>query len=254
MRDPVLTPDDPPPVVLHAGGSGWVISVEHGGFAVPARLGGLGLPLSAIRGHIGWDPGAADVAHRLRARLDGTLVLQPYSRLVIDCNRPQGAPDLMAQASDGVEVPGNAGLDAAARAERWEAIHQPFHGALAQALNAAEAGPGLKGLLSVHSFTPQRATDPAARPWPVGLLWRQENALAHHLATRMATLPAAQPLGINEPYRIETLHDYTLPVHAEPQRRPHVLIEFRNDLIATPETAAFWADCLADLLANWSQV
>jgi len=248
---PLLSPADPAPVERIEGSSGWVISVEHAGHAVPERLAGLGIAREALLDHIGWDPGAAEVARRLRARLDATLLLQPYSRLVIDCNRPEGAPDLVAEVSDGVRVPANAGLDAAARAERWRAIHQPYHTALAEALAAAEAGPGLCGFLSVHSFTRQRAADAAPRPWPVGLLWRQDNALARHLADRLGAMPAARPLGINEPYSIGQLHDYTLPVQAEPTRRPHVLIELRNDLIATPEDAAAWADRLAEALADW---
>ena len=251
LTAPLLSPADPAPVERIDGASGWVISVEHAGHAVPAGLAGLGLAREALLDHIGWDPGAAAVARRLRDRLDATLLLQPYSRLVIDCNRPEGAPDLVAEVSDGVVVPANAGLDAAARAERWAAIHQPYHTALARALEAAEAGPGLAGFLSVHSFTRQRASDAAPRPWPVGLLWRQDNPLARHLAARLGAMPAAQPLGINEPYSIGQMHDYTLPMQAEPTRRPHVLIELRNDLIATPEAAADWADRIAEALAGW---
>lgn len=248
---PLLSPADPAPVERIDGASGWVISVEHAGHAVPAGLAGLGLAREALLDHIGWDPGAAEVARRLRERLDATLLLQPYSRLVIDCNRPEGAPDLVAEVSDGVVVPANTGLDAAARAERWAAIHQPYHTALAEALAEAEAGPGLAGFLSVHSFTRQRGADAAPRPWPVGLLWRQDNPLARHLADRLAGMPEAQPLGINQPYSIGEMHDYTLPVQAEPTRRPHVLIELRNDLIATPEAAAAWADRIAEALSDF---
>lgn len=247
MDVPLLSPADPAPAEVVPGTGPFVITVEHGGHAVPAALGDLGLPPGAILDHIGWDPGAAAVARGLAARLGATLVVQPYSRLVIDCNRPWGAPDLCAPVSDGVRVPGNEGLSEAGRAARRAAIHAPFHAAVAAAL-AARAAPAL---IALHSYTPRRRADAAIRPWPVGLLWRQDNTLARHLAARLAAWPEAQPLGLNQPYAIEDASDYTIPVHAEPRRLPHVLIEIRNDLIATRDAATAWADRLADACSDW---
>jgi predicted N-formylglutamate amidohydrolase len=247
MSHPLLSGEDPAPAEVVEGAGPLVITVEHGGHAVPAALGGLGLPEGAIRDHIGWDPGAAAVARVLRARLDATLVVQPYSRLVIDCNRPRGAPDLCAPASDGVAVPANAGLTEADRQARWEAIHAPFHAAVAAALDARPA----PALIALHSYTPRRRADAAPRPWPVGLLWRQDNPLARHLAARLAALPEAQPLGLNAPYAIEDASDFTIPAHAEPRRLPHVLVELRNDLIATQEAATSWAERLAEVCSEW---
>ena len=82
------------------------------------------------------------------------------------------------------------------------------------------------------------------RPWPVGLLWRQPNPLADGLARALAREAAALPLGINQPYEIEDASDYTIPVHAEPRRLPHVLIEVRNDHLRTPAAVAAMADLL----------
>jgi len=238
---PLFCPDDPAPVEVVAGASGWVISVEHGGRAIPRALGTLGVPARRLADHIGWDPGAARLARALAGRLGATLVVQRYSRLVIDCNRPWAAPDLCAEVADGTPVPGNAGLSPAARRARWAAIHAPFHAALAGAL----ARPRLAGLIAVHSFTPRRRADPAPRPWPIGLLWRQDNPLARRLAAALADDPDARPLGINAPYAIEDASDYTIPVQAEPRRLPHVLIELRNDLLRSPAEAAAWADRIA---------
>ncbi len=76
--------------------------------------------------HIGWDIGAEGVARVLSGILDAPLVLQRYSRLVVDCNRPFAAPDAIPEVSDGTPVPGNANLDEVERRARFDAIHAPF--------------------------------------------------------------------------------------------------------------------------------
>jgi predicted N-formylglutamate amidohydrolase len=233
-----LGPDDPAPLSGRAGGSGWLVTVEHGGRAVPRALGDLGLPPGEIDRHIGWDPGALDLGHAMADRLDATLLAQPYSRLVIDCNRPWGAPDLVPAVSDETAVPANEGLTQANLRRRWDAVHAPFHAAVAEAARRA------RGLLAVHTYDPRRRSDGAARPWPVGLLWRQANPLAEGLARALAREAAALPLGINDPYEIEDGSDYTIPVHAEPRRLPHVLIEVRNDVLKTSADVAAMADLL----------
>ncbi len=246
----LLQTGDPEPVesINSTGASPLFLTCEHAGRAIPAALGDLGIPAAEMNRHIAYDVGAEGVARSLAERLDAALILQRYSRLVIDCNRPWSAPDLCAEISDSTPVPGNAGLSPAARRARWAAIHAPFHAALAGAL----ARPGLAGLISVHSFTPRRRSDPAPRPWPVGLLWRQDNPLARHLAAALAGDPDARPLGINAPYAIEDASDYTIPVQAEPRRLPHVLIELRNDLLRSEARAAAWADRIARPLLNRS--
>ena len=237
--DALLGPGDPAPVTRRAGGSGWLVTVEHAGRTVPRALGDLGLPPGEMDRHIGWDPGAFALGAALAERLDATMLAQPYSRLVIDCNRPWGAPDLAPARSDGTEVPANAELAEGDLRRRWEGIHAPFHAAVAETAVRA------RGLLAVHTYDRQRRSDGAVRPWPVGLLWRQANPLAEGLARALSREAAALPLGINQPYEIEDASDYTIPVHAEPRRLPHVLIEVRNDFLATEAAVAAMADLLA---------
>jgi predicted N-formylglutamate amidohydrolase len=61
--------DEPPPVELvNAGGrSSAVLVCDHAANRVPRQLGTLGLDAVQLADHIGWDPGAADVARRLSA-------------------------------------------------------------------------------------------------------------------------------------------------------------------------------------------
>lgn len=233
----LLSSDDPDPVIYAHGSSGWLLTVEHAGQAIPSRLGSLGLSDADLARHIAWDPGALALAQALRPMLDATLVAQRYSRLVIDCNRPRSAPDLIPEVADGTQVPGNMALTEASFAARWTDVHAPFHAKVSQAL------PRTKALLSVHTYDPKRRADATTRPWPIGLLWRQANPLADRLA---ATLAAhISPLGLNQPYEIEDAGDYTIPVHAEPNAIPHVLIEVRNDQLRSPDAIARIASHLA---------
>jgi predicted N-formylglutamate amidohydrolase len=54
-------------------------------------------------------------------------------------------------------------------------------------------------------------------------------------------------VGDNKPYRIDR-NDYGVPVHGEGRGLPHVLIEIRQDLIASEQGQQAWASLLADLL------
>ena len=81
---------DVPPVHEHneLGRSPFLLTCDHYGRLIPQVLGDLGLPESELVRHIAWDIGIAGVAEMLSKHLDAHLIVQRYSRLVIDCNRP----------------------------------------------------------------------------------------------------------------------------------------------------------------------
>ena len=242
---PFLTPTDPPPVTLvNAGGHApMVLTCEHGGRAVPASLRG-GAPLAEdMARHIAYDPGAAAVARALASRLDAPLAIQPFSRLVIDCNRPRQAPDLASAESDGSVIPFNRGLDDEALEIRWQAIHQPFHQAVSELITAR----GRPVLLAVHSFTRQLQNQPP-RTMAVGLLARRDRTFKEKLRDEMMAIRSDLPIVLNAPYQIEDDSDYTIPTHAEPRGLPHLLLEIRNDLIADEKGVAAIADLLSSAL------
>jgi len=237
---------DPPPVeiVRPRAPRPLVLTCEHGGNALPAHLAGRAPAPADMARHIAWDVGAAAVARGLAARLQAALCLQRYSRLVIDCNRPRHAPDLAPAVSDGTPVPFNATLSEPDLDARWTAIHAPFHAAVAGLLDARPGG----ALVAVHSFTPRLRGGPP-RPMMAGLLVRQDPTLAEALQRALAASAPDAAVVLNQPYAIEDASDYTIPVHAERRGLPHVLIEIRNDLIATPAGVARWTALLADALA-----
>src|SRR3981081_55998 len=86
----LLESQDVPPVLEDnaAGRSPFLLTCDHYGRRIPRRLGDLGLPAAELERHIAWDIGIAGVAEALSRHLGAHLIVQRYSRLVIDCNRP----------------------------------------------------------------------------------------------------------------------------------------------------------------------
>ena len=245
----LLTPDDPAPVeVVNPDSAHAVLLVcEHAGREIPTRLGDLGLPPGEINRHIGWDIGAGAVSRRIAAILGSACVLQRYSRLVIDCNRPPHAPDAMPEVSDGTVVPANRDLGQAARAARVEAIFMPYD----KALTASFARAPRRAAFSIHSFTP--VFGGRSRPWDVGLLFRRDEQTSAALAAILNELEPALSIGMNEPYQVDDVSDWFVPVHCETRGLPHSLIEIRNDHIETAEGQERWATLLATAIARWLQ-
>lgn len=242
-RDTPLTAaaDDagPDPVeVIEAAGSPLLLVCEHAGNAAPADWSTAGMAPGAMESHAAWDIGAGDLTRRLAAALGATAVLQRYSRLVIDCNRPPDAPDAMPAVSHGVAAPANAALTAAERAARRRRFFDPFHDRVAALLDG-----GARAAFAIHSFTPRLGG--ALRPWDVGLLFRHDTATSAALRRRLAAADPSLLIGMNEPYPIDDASDWFVPRQAEPRGLPHSLIEIRNDLIAHAAGRARWAALLA---------
>ncbi len=237
-----LGSDEPPAVELvNAGGSGSAVLVcDHASNRIPRRLGNLGLDALALADHIAWDPGAAEVARRLSADLDAPLVLSGYSRLVIDCNRPLGNAQCIAEQSAGVPVPGNRALSAGDRAMRIDTLYRPYHDAIARLLERRSQRASL--LLSIHSFTP--VLEGRERPWQVGVSYWRDPRLAVLLRGGLSQ-GMESAVGDNQPYAIDEAIDYTVPVHGEGRGLPSVMIEMRQDGIRVPAQAATWAARLA---------
>jgi predicted N-formylglutamate amidohydrolase len=239
----LLGSDEPPPVELvNAGGqSSAVLVCDHAANRVPRQLGTLGLDAVQLADHIGWDPGAADVARRLSALLDAPLVLSSYSRLVIDCNRPLRSTESIAEQSDGVPVPGNLGLSPLERESRINALFRPYHDTIDRLLDGRTRRPNL--LLSIHSFMP--VLNGRLRPWHIGVShWRDRRLAA--LLLGVLTHSGDFTVGDNAPYPIDADVDYTIPAHGEGRGLPSVMIEIRQDEIRTTAGAAAWAARLAE--------
>jgi predicted N-formylglutamate amidohydrolase len=240
-RPPLLGPDDPPPYrVLGSGprAAPILLVCDHAASAVPRSLGSLGLSPDELRRHIAWDIGAAVVTERLSDLLSAEAILASFSRLVIDCNRALDDPTSIAEASDGTLVPGNLRLDAGNREARITAIHRPYHEAIAASLDRFAARGVAPALLSVHSFTPRM--DGLDRPWHIGVLWDDDPRIALPLMRELSRDPALV-VGDNEPYTARDAVGFTMCHHAVARGLPHVMLEIRQDEIASDDGAGRYA-------------
>jgi len=233
--------------VNEGGGSVYLLTCEHASNYIPAAYGGLGLPPADLQRHIAWDIGAAELARRLSARLDAPLFLAGCSRLLIDCNRPLGAPTSIVTTSEATMVPGNLDLGAEERAKRAARYFTPFHERIAAALNRRAEQGKRTIVVGVHSFTP--VFHGVARRWQVGVLYGGATAFAHALIARLRQKPGCE-VGDNEPYKVSPETDYTVPTYGDARGLDAVLIEVRQDLLGTDAGIEQWAAELAAALAE----
>src|SRR6202045_2196962 len=224
------------------GRSPFLLTSDHYGRLIPLALGDLGLETSELTRHIAWDIGIAGVAEALSDHLGAHLVAQRYSRLVIDCNRPPGAPSSIPRISEATVIPGNEGLARDTAEARREAIFDPYHRRIAEVIDARLRDGVPTVLVSLHSFTPVYAG--IARPWHIGTLYQRDTRLPP-LLLKWLRAEADLVVGDNEPYAVSNATDYTIPVHGEARGLPNTGIEIRQDLIAEEAGQQQWADRLA---------
>ncbi len=241
----LLGDTDPPPftTINRDGPTPLLLICDHASRAVPAALNNLGLDDEAFDHHICYDIGAAAVAHKLSETLDAGLVLAGYSRLVIDLNRPPGHPQWIPPISDGTVVPGNQGIDEAARRRRVRDLFEPYHDAVNRAIARVWQRGTPPALFSVHSFSPRFGDAP--RPWDVGVLWNRDPRLAVPLMEKLEA--HGLKVGDNEPYSGKDLA-YTIDMHAAAAGLASCVIEINQDQITDDAGVARWATILDDVM------
>jgi predicted N-formylglutamate amidohydrolase len=233
-------------IVRADGRSPFLLVCDHAANRLPQAVGTLGLPQIELERHIAWDIGAAALARNISRALDAVLILQTYSRLVVDCNRWPGSPASIARISEGTEIPGNSTLDAMEVEERWRAIFSPYHECIAATLDARASRGLATVLVSVHSFTPIFLGK--SRPWHIGVLYNRDVRLARHLLELLRAEPDLF-VGDNEPYTLSDQSDYTIPVHGEQRGLAHVELEIRQDLLADETARSSWSERLVRVLS-----
>lgn len=242
----LLSAADPYPVEVCNGSSesDIVLLCEHAGQAIPQALDGLGVSKYEIDRHIGWDIGAEALAREIADRLNAPLIIQRYSRLVMDCNRPPGADGSIPAISDGTVIPRNQNLSNEDQCQRRKAIFDPMEEALRATFNANPR----KAAFSIHSYTSQFQGH--KRPWDAGFLSRRDLGAAQHILDRVAQAAPALTLAVNEPYQIDDASDWFIPKHAEARGLRHCLIEVANDHLRDTAGITRWADLLTPAIAS----
>ena len=248
MREALLGPDEGHPVihVNEKGKAPFVIICEHAGRIIPKSLGNLGLTEAELTRHIAWDIGAEGLSRKLSAALDAPLVLQRYSRLVYDCNRPPEHAGAMAEVSETTPIPGNQGLSAAERQLRADALYYPFHQAVRAVMDRKIADDPQVMLVTIHSFTPIFKGE--ARAVELGLLHDADARVAQLLLQLTREQSPQTDVRINEPYRPQDGVAHTVNLHGDGRGIASIMLEVRNDLISEAEGQAAWAEQLADRL------
>ena len=172
-------------------------------------------------------------------------ILQTYSRLVIDCNRPLDAPSSIPAISEHTLIPGNHDLSAAHKAERARAIFQPYHQRIASEFERRARAGQASVLIAMHSFTP--SFKGVSRPWHTGMLYNRDARLGRALGELLRREPELV-VGDNEPYSVSDLSDYGVVVYGEKRGIAHVEIEIRQDLLEDQAGQEAWAKRFARLL------
>lgn len=222
-----------------------IVVCEHASPRLPANYDGMGLPADVQRAHIAWDPGALAVARGLAGRLDAALVSADVSRLVYDLNRPPDAEGAMPVRSEVHDIPGNAGLGLDERLARTRGVYLPFHETLHRLIAGRLALGRRPAIVTIHSFTPVYFGRP--RSVELGIIHDADPAFALQVlaAARARTGLAAE---LNAPYSAADGVTHTLRLQATPYGLDNVMIEIRNDLIATEEQQRTMAQTLHPVL------
>ncbi|HEY4192829.1 MAG TPA: N-formylglutamate amidohydrolase [Mesorhizobium sp.] len=237
--------------VTNPGGSSpYLFTCDHASNFVPEEFGTLGLAAAELERHIAWDPGALPVARTMAQMLDATLVESCVSRLVIDCNRPLDAPNLIAETSEGTVIPGNERLTLALRQARIDLAWQPFHETIAATVEARLAAGRETRIVSMHSFTPVYLGK--ARPWHIGIIHDEDERIAAPLLRALGGVGGIV-VGANEPYSPADLVYFTLERHARPRGLACAMIEIRNDEISDAAGQQKWAKRLAGIFSRMEE-
>jgi len=235
-----------PAAVLHnATGKAPVLLVcEHAANRIPDALDNLGLDEATRLSHVAWDPGALAVAQEISHILDARLVASTISRLVYDCNRPPEAPGAMPKRSEIFDIPGNKNLNDTEKAARVATVYEPFRSLLAETIAPTQTP---LVLVTIHSFTPVYLGK--KRDVEIGILHDHDTRLADailNLAPKHTKLNVRR----NDPYGPDDGVTHTLKLHALPNGLLNVMIEIRNDLIATTDQQLAVAKMLAGLIED----
>lgn len=228
----------PVEVLNEAGRSEIVLICEHASNYIPPSFDGLGLPDEELVRHIAWDIGAEAVSRLLSKMLDAPCFLGKYSRLLIDLNRPLDSPTSIPVQSESTAIPGNIGMTDENRQVRIERIFNPFQSAVERHLDRRLANGTPTKIVAIHSFTPVFLG--ASRPWHVGILFDNSAKFANSTIGLLSG-EAGLIVGANVPYVIERSSDYAIPIHGEDRGLEAILVELRNDLLATSGGQHEWA-------------
>jgi predicted N-formylglutamate amidohydrolase len=243
ISPPAGAAEDPVERIDGSLAAGVLFLCDHAANALPKAYGTLGLAREQLDRHIAYDIGAAWIARRLARGFGAPAILSRFSRLLIDPNRGADDPTLVMRLSDGDIIPGNARIGAEEIEYRHAHYWKPYRAAIAAMIDSILSQGPPPAVVSIHTFTPSWKARP--RPWEVGILWDSDPRFAKPLIA--ALTGEGLCVGDNEPYDGALIGD-TLDEEVTRRGLAGLLIETRQDLVATNAHAVVFADRLAGLL------
>ncbi|MCI0451212.1 MAG: N-formylglutamate amidohydrolase [Candidatus Latescibacteria bacterium] len=175
---------------------GLVISCEHAGNRVPPQYRALFRGhAKVLASHRGWDPGALDVARAIAFASHAPLLANTTTRLLIECNRSIGSPELLSEFTRD--------LDTADHMRLLIAHYLPHRRAVDTAIRRALRRHERVVHIGVHTFTP--VLKGRKRTADIGLLYDPirpiEVEIADALALRLRAVAPKLRVRRNYPYR-----------------------------------------------------
>jgi predicted N-formylglutamate amidohydrolase len=229
------------------GDGAFLIVCDHATNHVPAALHNLGVSDEDRAKHIAWDIGTERIGRQLADRFNAPAIICGTSRLVIDCNRPLTNATLVPPVSDNIRIPGNENLSVVDVGRRIESFYLPYHAAIHAAIERFKQRGVEPVFLSIHSFTP--TMNGKARPWEIGISHTKDRRMSTPMIDILRTLGSFE-VGDDQPYDADPEIDYTIFAHANQRGLRHVQVEFRQDVVATGQTADQWAKIFGDAVVK----
>jgi predicted N-formylglutamate amidohydrolase len=173
-----------------------VVSCEHGGHRIPAPYRPLFTGHERVLvSHRGWDPGSLVLARAIARACNAPLVATTISRLLVECNRSIGHPQLFSEFTRTLP-PGE-------RTRLLERYYRPHRRAVEEAITRALESHGRVLHFGVHTFTP--VLKGVRRRADVGVLYDPkrpfEHAVADALVVHLGLRAPALTVRRNYPYR-----------------------------------------------------
>lgn len=169
-----------------------LLSCEHAGNQVPVRYRSLFEHAEVLNSHLGWDPGALDIAVALSESLDLPCYTHLTTRLLVEVNRSLGNVQLFSALSQK--------LGDEDKQLILDKYYFPYRQRVENAINQL---PKPVAHFSIHTFTPVLAEK--IRLTDIGILFDPsrdgEKLLAEKLAEMVKIELPSSRIDFNEPYK-----------------------------------------------------
>jgi len=222
-----------------------LITCEHGGSELPPGRPWHAQDIKLKQTHWAYDIGAGDFARDLSSHIRAPALINNFSRLIIDVNRPLDDETLFRSTADGMPVELNQDLNLLEKQRRIDRYYKPYHEELAYLNHLLD--PSL--ILAIHSFT--KNYEGNLREVEVGVLFNQNEELA--LEFEQFFRDQGYKVKLNEPWSGKEGFMYAVS-QVESNRNKGIMLEFRNDLLVQEQWKHKMLLDLANLLNNLSHL